>query len=339
MEKNKISIIVPVYNGEKTIKRAIDSILNQSFQNIEIIIVNDGSTDNTAKILKNNYEGNNKIKIFNNKNEGVSYARNFGISKASGQYIGFVDIDDFIDENMYLRLIHEIKINNADVIFCSYKKIRQDRCEFIGFPWNCNKEFYGEDIFKEFFPHMIAKLKNEKTMISGVVWRMLIKSEIAKNCYFNEEVKIGEDVLYIYDVLEKCKKIFILNEALYNYVVTDNSTVRKYKSDLEEINQKYHRALLEKIERNSNWDSYFIRYQLNRFAMYTTMISNICKNCSSKKYKKKLEIKDLIIEFLKDKYINNKILKELSISNKFVFFCMKFNLSSIIFTIFTIKIR
>lgn len=104
---NKISIIIPIYNVEQYLPQCLDSIINQTYKNLEIILINDGSTDNSGKICDNYAKVDNRIHVFHKKNEGVSSARNLGLEKCTGDFIGFVDPDDFIELNMYELLYNE----------------------------------------------------------------------------------------------------------------------------------------------------------------------------------------------------------------------------------------
>ena len=117
-----ISIIVPSFNEEKNIARCLDSILNQTYENFEVICVDDKSTDSTFEIIKSYAEKDSRIKPFKNPSKGVSSARNFGLEKASGDYIGFIDSDDFIQPQMYEFLLRSINENNCEISVCRYEK-------------------------------------------------------------------------------------------------------------------------------------------------------------------------------------------------------------------------
>ena len=116
-----ISIVVPVYNVEKYIEKCVNSITNQVYNNLEIILVNDGSTDNSGKLCDSLSKLDDRIKVYHKENGGLSDARNYGVERANGKYIGFVDSDDFIDSDMYKTLYDVIKRENADVAECNMK--------------------------------------------------------------------------------------------------------------------------------------------------------------------------------------------------------------------------
>ena len=128
MTKNNplISIIIPVYNTAKYLPRCLDSVLKQTYQNLEIIVVDDGSTDNSPKIIKEYATKDNRIKVIHQKNAGLSAARNTGITKATGKYISFVDSDDEISHNMIKKLFDVLQRNNTDISVCSFKEVYPD---------------------------------------------------------------------------------------------------------------------------------------------------------------------------------------------------------------------
>ena len=151
MRKNNIaiSVIVPVYNVEKWLDRCINSILLQSFKNFELLLVNDGSTDNSIEICNNYLKSDERISVFNKKNGGLSDARNYGLSYAKGKYIVFVDSDDYIQENYLFELYHGIHDNDAEVAVCGYNTVTETgmNIDNIIFP-NKNNIISGQKLLK-----------------------------------------------------------------------------------------------------------------------------------------------------------------------------------------------
>ena len=126
-----ISIIVPVYNVEKYLEKCVNSIVNQTYKNLEIILVDDGATDSSGKLCDKLAKIDNRIKVYHKENGGLSDARNYGVERATGDYIGFVDSDDYIDSEMYGKLYEAIKKENVDVAECNLKIIYPDREELF----------------------------------------------------------------------------------------------------------------------------------------------------------------------------------------------------------------
>ena len=340
VNNKKISIIVPVFNCEKYIERNLKSILNQKYKNIEIIVVNDGSTDNTFNIVKNISAHDSRVIVINKENEGVSAARNTGIQYSTGEYIGFVDADDFIDNDMYFNMIRTIEDNNADICLISYFEIINDFKYERYFPWSDSiKIFENNEIFNSFFPLMISKLKKEKSTIFGAVWRILIKSSIAKGIKFNTELAIGEDFLFLTDCLLDSNKIVTMNKCMYNYVKSIKSATEKYKSDFDFINQKFHSELLIRLNKmdflKNNENK--IRYGLNRFKMYTMSISNLVKKTNVSIYDLNTDLSKLLLNFKKEKYIKKDVFYQLDFKNKAIYILMKLGLKKIILNLFDMK--
>lgn len=121
-----ISVIIPVYNIEKYIFKCLSSVASQKYTNLEIIVVDDGSTDNSGEICDMFAAGDNRIKIIHQKNAGLSAARNAGIDASKGEYIGFIDGDDYIDKMMYYEMIHIIEQNDADMVICDYESVDEN---------------------------------------------------------------------------------------------------------------------------------------------------------------------------------------------------------------------
>lgn len=233
MTKELISVIVPVYNVEKYLKKCVDSIVNQTYKNLEIILVDDGATDNSGKICDELVELDNRIKVYHKKNGGLSDARNYGVERAAGDYIGFVDSDDYIDAEMYEKLYEAIKKENVDVAECNLKIVYPEKIDLFTdqkYYQICNKQEYLEEY-----------LKIEKIFGSACV--RLTKADIAKKLKFPVG-KLYEDTYYAYDLIGIVDKYVIVDNPYYNYLMRENSiTNAKFNPrifDLIEIVEKFH---------------------------------------------------------------------------------------------------
>lgn len=338
MKKERISVIIPAYNAEKYIERCLHSLLNQTYKNLEIIVVNDGSQDNTASIVEKVRNEDSRIILINKVNSGVSETRNVGLKYATGDYIGFSDADDYVEETMYEKLISSMKETNSDISMCSYNIYNQESNNQVLFPWKEHiKVFSGKEITERLLPLYIAKLKNEQASIWGTVWRMLFNKKIICNIKFEPKIKIAEDLLFIIDSFEKSNKVCAINECLYNYIVYQTSAIGRYKDDLNKTNELFHSKLIIKLTKANFFKKNKIRYQLNRNSMYTTSISNEVKNKNNNIFQKKSEIKNIVNRFNKDSYIDGSITKELNLSRKIVFYLMKINASMLLTTLFILK--
>lgn len=340
VDDKKISIIVPAYNCEKYIQRCIESIISQSYKNLEIIIINDGSKDKTLDVINKLKEKDNRILIIDKENTGVSDTRNVGIKNATGEYIGFVDADDYLEKDMYLEMMKILRDSEADLCMVSYYEIVNNKKKEVRFPWNEKiKVFKNSEIYNSFFPLMVSKFKSEKNTIMGAVWRILIKANIAKTINFNTKLSIAEDLLYISDYLLKSKTIVTINKCFYDYVKNCNSATEKYKEDYDKTNEIFYTEFLERLNRMKffNKKENQIRYGLNRFTMYTLSLSNIVKNQNISFLKKRKLVKNLLKKIKNERYINKNIVKELDKKRQLAYILILSNLYSLLILFFILK--
>ena len=233
--KQLISVIVPVYNSEKYLKECINSILHQTYENIEIIIINDGSTDNSLLISQELQKEDKRIKIINQKNSGVSYSRNKGIQEATGEYIMFVDSDDFIVQNYIELMYKEITKNNYDACISGMTFCDKNR-KII------KKEMFVKNNIELNFKEIIPSFVNTLYFCSSC--KTLIKrKKIIENCIkFKEDLSFGEDLRFSFDVIRSCKRIGYLSECGYFY--RQNGESITHENDIKTI-KKYLRDSLE----------------------------------------------------------------------------------------------
>lgn len=216
MRKPLISIIVPVYNVEQYISECIDSIVNQTYNNIQIILVDDGSTDRSGAICDKYAGQDSRIETVHQENKGVTVARKQGISLAKGKYIGFVDGDDYIEPYMYQVLLEEIEASGAEFVHSGYWEMDAERAV-------CEKKeiiFSGDNT--DFLKDAVL---GESIYITPSMWSKLYKADFIKKNFeqIPNECKYGEDLLsLIVNVLE-CRKIALLDAAYYHYRIRDDS--------------------------------------------------------------------------------------------------------------------
>lgn len=217
MNNELISIIVPAYNVESYLKRTIESILNQTYTNIEIICVNDGSTDNTYQRLKFIAASDKRVRVFTKANEGVTLARKYGVEQAKGEYIGFVDADDEIDPTMYERLYHNLKQHNADISHCGHEVFYLDgRREY----------FYNTGRLAK--QDMISGLQS---LISGSfepglcnkLYHYTLLHSLFHNGAMDYSITINEDLLMNYYLFKSAKNSIFEDVCLYHYLKREGS--------------------------------------------------------------------------------------------------------------------
>ncbi|WP_133966030.1 glycosyltransferase family 2 protein [Eubacterium limosum] len=221
MNKNKIpliSIVIPVYNAAPYLVRCLDSVVEQTIENIEIIIVNDGSTDNSLEICEMYKEKDKRVVLINKQNGGLSDARNVGINMAKGQYIGFVDSDDWIRKNMFERLYAPFLENsNVDIAVCGYALVELVDKRVYKRKQICTinkEETYDSNIYK------IVYSKDSDRALEVPVWNKLYRKKLFDNLKF-EIGKINEDNLISLELYSKVKKIIHIPGYYYYYRFND----------------------------------------------------------------------------------------------------------------------
>lgn len=215
----KISIIIPIYNTGKYLKRCVDSVLAQTYQNIEVILVNDGSTDESSNICEWYKKQDKRVKVIHKKNGGVSSARNAGLENATGDYIGFVDSDDWVNKEMYEILLKAIKDTNSDVATLDYILVNNQKGYINRVSKNIKYKLYKDkEILKEYL------LEGTKSG-SYSCWRKLYKRRLFENIRFPEG-KINEDIITNYKVLKNAKQHVKINYVGYYYWQDNESITR-----------------------------------------------------------------------------------------------------------------
>ena len=227
--KPLVSVIIPVYKVEKYIRRCVDSITMQSYENIEIILIDDGSPDKCPVICDEYAKKDNRVKVIHKENGGVSSARNKGLEAAKGEFICFVDADDSIPKNSVDIMVSDITNKNADLLLCSFNILTNKGTFFQGFE---NKTFKRADVTKKVIRELI---------VTGAVWAKLFKKEIIHNnsLLFEEDTPYGEDKLFLFDYIRYCDRIVCSDEVVYSYDVTiPGSAVSKFYEEFDRYSIK-----------------------------------------------------------------------------------------------------
>lgn len=230
MEKQiKVSIIVPAYNVEDYIEACLNSLVNQTLEEIEIIIVNDGATDSTPQIIEKYAQKDSRIKIINQKNQGQASARNRGIEASVGEFIGFIDSDDYVDLEYFEKLYATAKKNNADMTIASILKHKKDYLRY-------NAKYTKFEIAEKVKDKI--KLCADKKKRFFYVWNKLCKTNVIKNnSIFFPEGQVFEDVIFSAKVVYYSNKIVSVPDINYHYIERIGSTVKSNLSE-KKINDR-----------------------------------------------------------------------------------------------------
>lgn len=242
-----ISIIVPIYNVEKYIKQCVDSIIAQTYKDIEIILVDDGSPDNCPEICDDYAKQDSRIKVIHKQNEGICAARKSGLKISNGDYVCFVDGDDWIEPDMYECVADSINSSNADCIITQFYSSFPDKD--IVSDTILNKPLYGRtDIMNEIIPKMLFSGKYYSFGIMPNCWSKIIKKDILAKFLFDidDSIRLGEDASFVYPSLMDCQSIAFIDKALYHYRINPNSMTKAYDDNLHKIYFLPYQALATK---------------------------------------------------------------------------------------------
>ncbi len=226
-----VSIIIPVYNVEKYLERCIKSVLSQTYKNIEIIMVDDGSPDNCPQMCDNFAKQDSRIKVIHKPNGGLSSARLAGFKQASGDYILFIDSDDYIEKDMVEKLVCAITENNADLAICAYYTQFGECKTENALPYDTNL-LHGENTIRtNYILPLIGAVKN-KVNLPGFLWIRLMKKNLINESFFVPENEyFAEDVVFDLLYSDFVKKIAIVNIPLYYYCINSQSLSNKYRKN------------------------------------------------------------------------------------------------------------
>lgn len=322
--KIKVSIIVPVYGVEKYIDKCLNSLVKQSLKEIEIIVVNDGTKDNSQKIIdKYVKKYPDKIKSYIKENGGQGSARNYGLEKANGEYIGYVDSNDFVEKDMYKKLYNKAKENNYDIVVCGNYNVSEDY-------QNKNIDTfinnYNTDLENIFFGKM-------------AVWNKIYKRDILiKNKLEFKEKVWYEDLAFTLKAIMNSNTFAFIDEPLYDYLIREgstmnNSNVQRNLEILDAFND-----ILSYIQHNKK-EEYFSKIEFLAIDhIYISAIVRVLKAEADDKVKR--ETINKLIDYMNKKfpnYKNNKYINTLSKNRKIIYKLINIKMYGLINLIFKVK--
>ena len=236
MKYTKISIIVPVYNGEEFLSKCIESIVMQTEKDLELILIDDGSSDNSGLLCDQYARSDSRIKVIHQKNAGVSAARNRGINIASGEYIGFVDSDDWVEPNMFERLLQEARNTDADIVMCDATTVYDDGHIQV----DTITQLSGNQILKksDFTPSILLEMAGSACRCIYKNNRYNDKPQKCDRLLFPLGVKFSEDRIFNLYAFGQANKVAYMKEAFYNRYMNKKSAVHRFHADYFEAYKK-----------------------------------------------------------------------------------------------------
>lgn len=298
-EGKLVSVITPLFNCEKYLERCINSVLSQTYACFEYILVDDGSSDNSGKIARKYANKYSRIRYIKKNNGGPASARNMGLINARGEYIAFLDADDYYKPEFLEKMILALERNDAEVAVCGF--VQQD---------SSGKQYNSYEISSRVF-----SFKDEyvtKQFVPFVVWQLMVKKSLLseQNILFNEKLFVLEDLLFIYHVLITSKKIVYINSILYINCVRDDSLVHQC------FNSEHSEKLLGKLQAYEEMDEFTKEYEtintdiqllaikditLLRYRVFERQdaeIKSFIMKYARKLWHKRLSLKDRILVFM-----------------------------------------
>lgn len=302
MKRSKLSIIIPVYNVEKYLKKCLESILENTFQDFELIVINDGSNDKSEQVIldvKEKYvDKADKIIYIKKENSGVSDTRNLGIEKATGEYITFIDSDDYIEQDMFELMMEKLNESDFDIVVCDANLVYENnnRVDTVS-------SGYNEDLFDK------EKIKQTMLVQYPVMWNKIYKAEFIKSIKFTSGVWY-EDMEYLLKLYPAINSIGVVKKPLYNYLQRENSITYTYNDKLYDIINNME-SVINYYKAKDIYDEYKdeLEYLYVRYA-FTTFPKRLAKCKDKAKYNKGIEfafekVKEYFPDYKSNKYLSS----------------------------------
>lgn len=331
----KISVIVPVYNAEKSIHKCIDSILNQNYKDFEILLIDDGSTDKSSIICDEYTMKDLRISATHiSRNEGLSSAIKTGIKKAEGELITVVDSDDFLDRFFLERMYNAIIMNNADMVFCDYVKHDETRNIRTHISSLGTGKYEKERIYKEVLPKMLnTSLNTYIPSINTKHWAKVFKTDLLKSAlriYTRHSISEISDLITISALLNSERIVYLKNEYLYYYRLSPIL----FETDFYENKVKYFNNLFTILNKKIDLQKEFYYFKINIIIDSIIHLTEYIKTISKRRIINKLkDIKES--SFYKELTIDN--LNPLTKKQKIYLFLLKYNMYKILYFILLYK--
>ena len=246
----KVTVVVPVFNVEKYLHQCIESLLNQTYRNLEIILVDDGSTDNSGAICDKYRQKDQRIKVIHKCNQGLGFARNSGIKETTSDYVIFMDSDDYADKDMIAELMKPIIDENADTVIGGFKKVNDEKK--VLFTDNYEKKIYRNDaVYNEFFMRILGSSPGKHDVVRMSVWNSVYSMKIIRehNILFpSERVMISEDLIFDAMYYKYAQAVSLISSSKYNYRYNSTSLSEKYRSNKFQLVNDLYLEMKNRIE-------------------------------------------------------------------------------------------
>lgn len=341
---NLISVIVPIYNVEPYLRECLDSILSQSYKNLEIIMINDGSQDNCGNICDEYAEKYSNFNVIHKKNQGLGPARNTGLEKVTGKYVMFLDSDDYIDSDFIELLYQKIENNNVDYVKSGFRRVDNDK-KILGTTIYSNEIFKENEVRLDFAPRLIASAPNKKDSFEPSVCASLYKTDVINNNnirFLSEKnpATSCEDLIFNLEYLQLANGACSISDIGYNYRYNEKSYTTAYRADRLDNSfalYKYIKRVLKELNYN---EFVFSRLDTMIFIKIRKCISHEKKSISGNSvYRSLNNIKNIcndcrVQKIAREYLLNNKI----KLSRKVFLYMIKYKMFRLLYICASINI-
>lgn len=251
---SKISVIVPVYKSEKYLEYCVESILNQTYKNIELILIDDGSPDQSAEICDEYARKDSRVRVIHKENGGVSTARNAGLDVAKGDYLTFVDSDDYLEADMYEKMMAKMKEYDCDIVMCDCVKEYGDYREI--YSHDIREGYYNkEQLEQEYYPHLLM-MENVEYPATISNWLLLWKKSLnLEDMRYEPGIRYSEDLLFGAKLMYRAQSFYYMKgETYYHYVMNPNSASHTYNPDKWDDYRRLHTKIRDTFGKIKNFD-------------------------------------------------------------------------------------
>lgn len=337
-----ISVIVPIYNVEKYLTRCVESLLSQTLENIEIILINDGSTDGSGAMADEFAAQDKRIRVIHQKNVGLGLTRNVGLEVARGEYIGFVDSDDWVRPEMYETLYNAGKTGEAEIVMGDFYTVNEAGETTVTKVDLQQGVYQGNEIVESILlPMFGAKSEDPSDIVVPMcVWRNIYKREFlnAHNIRFVSERKyISEDIVFNADVLTQIKRASIVNMPLYYYSFNVNSLTKSYKPDRFEKECVLYTYMVDKLSETGLLEEHINRPRRTFIGrVRTCMRSEACGNRQQSVFVRIRNIHKMASSSLLTDVLSKYPISDYPLKLRLVTYCMKYRWAALLFLIFSL---
>ncbi len=324
-----VSVIVPVYNVEKYLDDCIQSLLAQTYENIELILVDDGSNDSSGRTCDEIAKKDSRVRVIHKENAGLGFARNSGLEIAKGKYVTFIDSDDRADKDLISQLMDAVKNDAVDTCIGGFKRISENGTVEFTEKYDC-RIYQNNEVYDELFARMLGSAADKHDAIRMSVWNVLYSMDIIRKndlMFPSEREFISEDIIWDSEYYKYAQKVKIIDSTAYNYRITPGSLTQKFKPNRFEMVCK----LYEELCRIGNDKRKVVRLQRQFFVNIRVCLRQEKSSISGKsKHEARERIKKIVYSSTVRKIVAEYPIKDIQLKQKVFLILLKYKMVDVI---------